>query len=121
MVNHDKLISIFREEVKDKVTLYLIRKYLRAGIMEDGLIFSNAKGMPQGGPLSPILSNIYLNKLDKELEFRGLHFVRYADDVNILVKRELSANKVMKSITSWPERKLSLNVSAIKTKVVRPT
>lgn len=120
-VNHDKLISILREEVKDKVTLHLIRKFLRAGVMEDGFIFSNAKGMPQGGPLSPILSNIYLNKLDKELEFRGLHFVRYADDVNILVKSELSANRVMKSITSWLERKLFLKVSATKTKVVRPT
>lgn len=120
-VNHDKLISILREKVNDKGTLHLIRKFLRAGVMEDGLISPSMKGMPQGGPLSPILSNIYLDKLDKELEFRGLHFVRYADDVNILVKSELSANRVMKSITSWLERKLFLKVSATKTKVVRPT
>ena len=77
--------------------------------------------MPQGGPLSPILSNIYLDKLDKELESRGLRFVRYADDCNIFVKSEMSANRVMKSITSWLERKLFLKVSATKTKVVRPS
>ena len=119
-VNHDKLISILREEVNDKTTLHLIRKFLRAGVMENGLISSNIEGMPQGGPLSPILSNIYLNKFDKELESRGLHFVRYADDANILVKSELSANRVMESVTSWLERKLFLKVSATKTKVVRP-
>ena len=119
-VNHDKLISILREEVNDKITLHLIRKFLRAGVMENGLVSSNNEGMPQGGPLSPILSNIYLDKFDKELESRGLHFVRYADDANILVKSELSANRVMKSVTSWLERKLFLKVSATKTKVVRP-
>ena len=119
-VNHDKLISILREEVNDKTTLHLIRKFLRAGVMENGLVSSNSEGMPQGGPLSPILSNIYLDKFDKELESRGLHFVRYADDANILVKSELSANRVMKSVTSWLERKLFLKVSATKTKVVRP-
>ena len=88
--------------------------------MENGLVSSNSEGMPQGGPLSPILSNIYLDKFDKELESRGLHFVRYADDANILVRSELSANRVMKSVTSWLERKLFLKVSATKTKVVRP-
>lgn len=77
--------------------------------------------MPQGGPLSPILSNIYLDKFDKELESRGLRSVRYADDSNIFVKSEMSANRVMKSVTSWLERKLFLKVSATKTKVVRPT
>ena len=77
--------------------------------------------MLQGGPLSPILSNIYLDKFDKELESRGLRSVRYADDSNIFVKSEMSANRVMKSVTSWLERKLFLKVSATKTKVVRPT
>lgn len=120
-VNHDKLISILREDVKDSTTLHLIRKFLRAGVMEKGLVKPNALGMPQGGPLSPILSNIYLDKFDKELEARGLRFVRYADDSNIFVKSEMAANRVMKSVTSWLERKLFLKVSATKTKVVRPT
>ena len=120
-VNHDKLISILRENVNDSTTLHLIRKFLQAGIMEEGLIKPSTIGMPQGGPLSPILSNIYLDKFDKELEERGLRFVRYADDSNIFVKSEMSANRVMKSVTSWLERKLFLKVSATKTKVVRPT
>ena len=77
--------------------------------------------MPQGGPLSPILANIYLDKFDKELETRGLHFVRYADDCDIFVKSEMAANRVMKSVTSWLERKLFLKVSQTKTKVVRPS
>lgn len=120
-VNHDKLISILRERVFDSATLHLVRKFLQAGIMEKGLVKSNTIGMPQGGPLSPILSNIYLDKFDKELEQRGLRFVRYADDSNIFVKSEMAANRVMKSVTSWLERKLFLKVSSTKTKVVRPT
>ena len=119
-VNHDKLISILRERVSDSATLHLIRKFLQAGIMEKGLVKANTIGMPPGGPLSPILSNIYLDKFDKELESRGLHFVRYADDCNIFVKSEMAANRVMKSVTSWLERKLFLKVSATKTKVVHP-
>ena len=120
-VNHDKLISILREKVKDDVTLHLVRSFLRAGIMEDGIIRKNEEGVPQGGPLSPILSNIYLDRFDKELESRGLRFVRYADDCNIFVKSEMSANRVMKSVSSWLERKLFLKVNMIKTKVVRPS
>jgi group II intron reverse transcriptase/maturase len=120
-VNHDKLISILREEVNDKVTLHVIRQFLKAGVMEDGLVSSSIRGVPQGGPLSPVLSNIYLDKFDKELENRGLHFIRYADDVVILVKSELSANRVMESVTAWLEKKLFLKVSATKTKVVRPS
>lgn len=120
-VNHDKLISILRERVNDKTTLHLIRAFLKAGVIEDGLVKPNKLGVPQGGPLSPILSNIYLDKMDKELEQRGLHFVRYADDCNIFVKSEKSANRVMKSISSWLERKLFLKVNTTKTKVVRPT
>ena len=120
-VNHDKLISILREKVKDDVTLHLVRSFLRAGIMEDGIIRRNEEGVPQGGPLSPILSNIYLDRFDKELESRGLRFVRYADDCNIFVKSEMSANRVMKSVSSWLERKLFLKVNMTKTKVVRPS
>lgn len=120
-VNHDKLISTLREQINDKTTLHLIRSFLKAGIMEDGLVKPSKLGVPQGGPLSPILSNIYLDKFDKELEERGLHFVRYADDCNIFVKSKMSADRVMKSATSWLERKLFLKVNATKTKVVRPT
>ena len=120
-VNHDKLISILRERIKDAKTLRLIRQFLQAGVMENGLMIPSEEGVPQGGPLSPILSNVYLDKLDKELESRGLCFVRYADDCNIFVRSEMAANRVMKSITVWLERKLKLRVSATKTKVVRPT
>ncbi len=119
-VNHDKLIQILREQVNDSATLNLIRKYLKAGVMEKGLVQANKTGVPQGGPLSVILSNIYLDKLDKELEQRGLRFVRYADDILIFTKSELAANRVMTSICSWIERKLFLKVNASKTKVARP-
>ncbi len=115
-VNHDKLISILREQVNDKTTLHLIRSFLKAGVMEEGLISATTVGVPQGGPLSPILSNIYLDKFDKELEERGLCFVRYADDCNIFVKSEMAANRVIKSVTSWLERKLFLKVSPTKQK-----
>lgn len=119
-VNHDKLISILRENVKDATTLHLIRAYLRAGVLDNGLIKSTAVGTPQGGPISVILSNVYLDKFDKELESRNLRFSRYCDYI-IFVKSEMSANRVMKSVTWWLERKLFLKVSATKTKVVRPT
>ena len=119
-VNHDKLVSILRERVKDDITLHLIRSILKSGIMEDGLVSPSEEGVPQGSPVSCVLSNIYLDKFDKELEARGLRFVRFADDVNIFVKSEMSADRVMKSISSWLERKLFLKVSATKTKVVTP-
>ena len=114
-VNHDKLILILREKVNDSYTLHLIRKFLQAGVMDNGLVSSTTIGVPQGGPLSPILSNIY-----KELEQRRLRFVRYADGCSIFVKSDVAANSVMKSVISWLERKLFLKVSATKTKIVRP-
>lgn len=120
-MNNSGLIQILREQVNDSTTLNLIRKYLRAGVMENGLEKATKTGVPQGGPLSVILSNIYLDKLDKELEQRGLRFTRYADDVLIFTRSEMSANRVMKSISDWLERKLFLKVNATKTKVVRPT
>lgn len=119
-VNHDKLIQILREQVNDSSVLNLIRKYLRAGVMEKGIIKATKTGVPQGGPISVILSNVYLDKLDKELEERGLRFVRYADDVLIFTKSEMAANRVINSISSWIERKLFLKVNATKSKVVRP-
>ena len=111
-VNHDKSISILREKVKEAEVLHLVRSFLKAGAMENGLISPTTEGVPQGGTLSPVLSNIYLDKLDKELEYRGLRFARYADDCNIFVKSELAAERVMKSVVSWIERKLFLKVNA---------
>ena len=119
-VNHDKLIQILREQVNDSDVLNLIRKYLKAGVMENGIVKATTTGVPQGGSISVILSNIYLDKLDKELEQRGLRFVRYADDVQIFAKSEMAANRIMKSISSWIEKKLFLKVNATKSKVVRP-
>ena len=120
-VNHDKLISILRERINDAPTLHLIRSFLKAGAMEDGLVSPTEEGVPQGGPLSPVLSNVYLDKLDKELESRGLRFVRFADDCNIFVRSEKAAERVIASVSSWLERKLRLKVNASKSKVVRPT
>ena len=120
-VNHDKLISILRERINDAPTLHLIRSFLKAGVMEGGLVSPTTEGVPQGGPLSPVLSNVYLDKFDKELESRGLRFVRYADDCNIFVRSEMAADRVIASVSSWLERKLRLKVNASKSKVVRPT
>ena len=113
-VNHDKLIQILREQVNDSTTLNLIRKYLKAGVMENGLEKATTTGVPQGGPLSVVCSNVYLDKLDKELEQRGLRFTRYADDVLIFTRSEMAADRVMKSVSSWLERKLFLRVNAAK-------
>lgn len=120
-VNHDKLISIIRKIMNEKEVLHLIRLFLRAGVMEEGVVTDNTLGTPQGGCISPLLANIYLNELDQELESRGLRFVRYADDVVIFVKSERSAERVMKSVSAWLEKELFLTVSPTKTKVCRPT
>ena len=119
-VPHDKLMSYVHEIINDGDTESLIFKYLKSGVMINGKYEKSTLGTPQGGNISPLLSNIYLNVLDKELEARGLHFTRYADDCVILVKSEASAKRVMESITKWIERKLGLKVNATKTKVVRP-
>ena len=120
-VNQDRLITIIRRTIKDGDVVSLIRKYLSAGVMENGIIKSSKVGTPQGGNLSPLLSNIMLNELDKELEARGLNFVRYADDCIILVKSEKAANRVLNSITKFIEKKLGLKVNAEKSKITRPT
>lgn len=120
-VNQDKLITIIGKTIKDGDVVSLIRKYLSAGVMENGVVRPTKIGTPQGGNLSPLLSNIMLNELDKELEARGLNFVRYADDCIILVKSEKAANRVLTSITKYIEKKLGLKVNAEKSKVTRPT
>ena len=119
-VCHDKLISIIMKTIHDGELVSLIRKYLVAGVMENGVIQETEKGTPQGGNLSPLLSNIMLNELDKELEKRGLNFIRYADDCCIVVKSEKAANRVMTSITNFIEKKLGLKVNITKSKVARP-
>ena len=119
-VNQDKLIGIIRRTVKDGNLVSLIRKFLQSGVMEKGVIQETKKGTPQGGNLSPLLSNIMLNELDIELEKRGLNFVRYADDCLIMVKSEKAANRVMESITTFITRKLGLVVNVEKSKVARP-
>lgn len=119
-VCHDKLISIIMKTIHDGELVSLIRKYLVAGVMENGVVIKTTKGTPQGGNLSPLLSNIMLNELDKELEKRGLKFVRYADDIMIVLKSEKAANRVMNSIVKFIEKKLGLKVNVTKTKVSRP-
>ena len=120
-VNQDRLITIIRRTIKDGDVVSLIRKYLSAGVMENGVLKPTEQGTPQGGNLSPLLSNIMLNELDKELEARGLNFVRYADDCIILVKSEKAADRVLSSTTKYIEKKLGLKVNAEKSKVTRPT
>ncbi len=119
-VCHDKLISIIMKTVHDGELVSLIRKYLVSGVMENGVVSPTKVGTPQGGNLSPLLSNIMLNELDKELEKRGLRFTRYADDCIIVVQSEKAANRVMESITKFIEKKLGLKVNADKSKVARP-
>lgn len=120
-VNHDKLMSLIMLKVTDKATLRLIHKYLRSGIMEGGMVSQRTEGTPQGSPLSPLLSNIILDELDKELARRGHSFVRYADDCSIYVGSEKAAQRVLASITTYIEKSLKLRVNKEKSKVSRPT
>lgn len=119
-VPQDRLMSLVHNMINDGDTESLIRKYLQAGVMINGQIEKSNLGTPQGGNLSPLLSNIMLNELDKELESRNLNFVRYADDCVIVVKSHASANRVIHSITSWIERKLGLKVNMTKTHITTP-
>ncbi|MBM7571994.1 group II intron reverse transcriptase/maturase [Aquibacillus albus] len=120
-VNHDKLMFHVEKHIKDPIILRLIRKFLRSGVSIKGKVYPTEVGCPQGGNLSPILSNIYLDQLDKELEKRGHRFVRYADDGNIYVKTTKAGNRVMDSITKFLEENLKLTVNHQKSKVGSPT
>ncbi len=119
-VNHDKLMGLLAKRIRDKRTLKLIRSYLNSGIMEGGVVSPRTEGTPQGSPLSPLLSNIMLDELDRELETRGHSFVRYADDLSLYVRSEKAAQRVMESVTEYIEKKLKLRVNREKTKISRP-
>ena len=120
-VPQDKLMSYVGRVIHDPDTESLIRKYLKSGVMENGMYEATELGTPQGGNLSPLLSNVMLNELDKELVKRGLRYVRYADDCVIAVSSGASANRVMHTITKWIEQKLGLKVNTSKTHVCRPS
>jgi RNA-directed DNA polymerase len=119
-VNHDKLMGQIAKRVGDKRLLKLIRAFLNAGVMENGLISPSVEGTPQGGPLSPLLSNLVLDELDRELERRGHRFVRYADDSNIYVRSQRAGQRVMKGVTRFITQKLKLKVNETKSAVARP-
>ena len=119
-VNHDILMNRIGQTIRDKQVLSLIGRYLRAGVMVEGLVQASEEGTPQGGPLSPLLANIYLDALDQELEQRGLAFSRYADDCNIYVSSQRSAERVLASLTDWIAKHLRLEVNAAKSGTGRP-
>jgi RNA-directed DNA polymerase len=119
-VNHDILMGLLAKRIADKRLLKLIRAFLTAGIMENGLVSPTEEGTPQGGPLSPLLSNVMLDVLDRELESRGLRFARYADDCNIYVASERAGHRVMENITQFLAKKLKLRVNATKSAVAHP-
>lgn len=120
-VQHDKLMTLIANVIKDKPTLKLIRNFLQAGVMENGVVSVNREGTPQGGPLSPLLSNIMLTGLDRELEKRGHRFVRYADDCNIYVKSSRAGERVKQGMTDFIEKKLKLKVNEEKSAVGKPS
>jgi RNA-directed DNA polymerase len=119
-VNHDRLMGRIMQRENDKALIHLIRSFLTAGVMENGLVSPSDEGTPQGGPLSPLLSNLVLDELDKELEKRGHKFVRYADDCNIYVQSERAGQRVMQGVSQFITRKLKLKVNTSKSAVARP-
>jgi RNA-directed DNA polymerase len=119
-VNHDRLMAAVAARVADRRLLRLIRSYLTAGVLDNGIFEDSREGTPQGGPLSPLLSNLVLDELDSELERRGHRFVRYADDCNIYVRSEKAGRRVMESLTRFIERRLKLQINAEKSAVARP-
>ena len=119
-VNHDRLMARVAQRVGDKRMLKLIRAFLNAGVMEGGLVSQTVEGTPQGGPLSPLLSNLVLDEMDKELEKRGHRFVRYADDVNVYVRTRRAGQRVMESLTAFVTDRLRLKVNQEKSAVARP-
>ena len=120
-LNHELLMNMLRRDIKDETLLVTIKRFLKSGVMEDGLLQTTDKGSPQGGPLSPLLANIYLNEFDTILEERGMRFCRYADDITILVRSKKAAERVMSSSVKFLEGKLKLKVNQEKSKVAKAT
>ena len=117
-LNHDLLMNMVREEVKDKRVVELVKRFLKSGVMEDGLRIRTEEGSPQGGPLSPLLANIYLNKFDQEMEGRGVHVIRYADDIVVLARTPRAGERLLESSRRYLEGKLKLRMNTEKSKVV---
>ncbi len=117
-VNHDLLLQTLRERIKDERVIKLIKKYLKAGVMDNGVVVPSEEGVPQGGPLSPLLANIYLDAFDKIMESRGVRFVRYADDINCFAKSERAATRLMENARKILEEKLKLKMNTEKSQVV---
>ena len=117
-LNHDLLINMVREEVHDKRVIELIKRFLKSGVMENGLRIKTEEGSPQGGPLSPLLANIYLNKYDHEMEGRGVHVIRYADDIVVLARTPIAGERLLESSRRYLEGKLKLKMNVEKSKVV---
>src|SRR5258707_13466349 len=113
-------MNLLSERIKDKLVLKLVHRYLRSGVMQEGVATVNREGTPQGGPLSPVLSNILLDKLDKELERRDHRFVRYADDIQVYVRSERGAARVLESVSHYLEKELKLVVNRSKSEATRP-
>jgi RNA-directed DNA polymerase len=119
-VNHDRLMSRLGERLADKRVRWIVRRFLQAGVLENGVLTPTREGTPQGGPLSPLLANLVLDELDRELDGRGLRFVRYADDCNVYVRSERAANRAFENLTAFIEGVLKLKVNRAKSAVARP-
>ena len=117
-LNHDLLMNMLREEIHDKRVIELIKRFLKSGVLENGLLVKTKEGSPQGGPLSPLLANIYLNKFDHEMESRGVPVVRYADDIVVLAKSPRAAQRLLESSRKYLEGKLKLKMNMEKSRVV---
>ena len=117
-LNHELLMNMLREDIKDKRLIDLIKKYLKSGVMENGIVMKTEEGSPQGGNLSPLLANIYLDKFDKEFEGRGVKVIRYADDILLLAKSIRAAERLLGTSTAYLEKKLKLKVNTEKSRAV---
>ncbi|WP_260866205.1 reverse transcriptase domain-containing protein, partial [Paenibacillus xylanexedens] len=118
-LNHELLLNMLRNRIQDRRVIDLVKKYLKSGVMENGIHHRAEKGSPQGGPLSPLLANIYLNEFDQEMEQRGVKVIRYADDIVILAKSKRAASRLLESSRKVLEQKLKLQMNQRKSKVVR--